>query len=450
LQDVLGLVYTAPAIARSHIIRAASHQFVEGDVQHWWHPPSDAGVRTRISDDLLWLPWVTAHYVKITGDQEILNTIISFLEGRPLEPHEHEVFLSPLRSLEEASLLEHCRRAIRKGLTAGPHGLPLIGAGDWNDGMNQVGIEGKGESVWLAWFIADVLREFADLLHLRGEELEADECRERAARIVEAVENEAWDGNWYRRAYFDGGTPLGSQQNEEAKIDSIAQSWAVLSGAADPARAAQALEAADEILVRRAERLVLLFTPPFNKSADNPGYIKSYPPGVRENGGQYTHAAIWLASAFARRHDGDKAVEILNILNPVLRCRNREEVEIYKVEPYILAGDVYSLEHQVGRGGWTWYTGSSGWMYRVWLEDVLGFKLRGKFLHINPCIAREWDGYSLHYRYGGSRYHIHVENPDHVVRGVEWIELDGQRSEDQPVLLQDDGTDHTIRVRLGR
>ncbi|HEY3129173.1 MAG TPA: glucoamylase family protein [Acidobacteriota bacterium] len=450
LQDVMSLVYASPGIARAQILRAAAHQFIEGDAQHWWHPPSDAGVRTRSSDDLLWLPYVTAHYVRTTGDLNILDAVVPFLEGRPLEEHEPEAYLTPRRSLEEASVLEHCRRAITKGLTSGPHGLPLMGGGDWNDGMNHVGTGGKGESVWLAWFLIEVLKEFAELVSLRGEEAEARNYRERAAHFARAVEAEAWDGEWYRRAYYDDGTPLGSKQSEEAKIDSLPQSWAVISGAADTQRAAQALQSVQQHLVRESERLVLLFTPPFEKSPENPGYIKGYPPGVRENGGQYTHGSLWVALAFARRGDGNQAVKLLQMMNPVEHARNPEETGRYKVEPYVVAADVYSLEGRVGQGGWTWYTGSSGWMYRIWLEDVLGFKLRGKLLRIDPSISSDWEGYTLHYRRGQGRYRIQVENPDRVCRGVTSVQLDGQTLASREIELSESPGEHTILVRLGK
>ena len=347
------MVYADPAQARVRILDAAAHQFKEGDVQHWWHPQSGAGVRTRFSDDLLWLPFVTAHYVRTTGDWAVLDEVCPFLEGRLLEEDEHEIYFPPDRAADAGTLLEHCRRAIKKGLTAGRHGLPLMGTGDWNDGMSLVGAGGQGESVWLAWFLIEVLHGYAALLDGHGapsDAAEAARSRENAARLAGAVEAEAWDGAWYRRAYFDDGTPLGSHLNDECKIDSIAQSWGVISGAARPERAAEALHSADTNLVKEEDGLILLFTPPFEYSALNPGYIKGYPAGVRENGGQYTHGAIWLAMAFARRGDGDRAVELLRLLNPVEHAREPESVIRYKVEPYVVAADVYNLEGHVGRG----------------------------------------------------------------------------------------------------
>jgi cyclic beta-1,2-glucan synthetase len=455
LQDAMAMVYADPAEARQRILDAAAHQFKEGDVQHWWHPASGAGVRTRFSDDLLWLPFVTAHYVRTTGDVQILDAVCPFLEGRLLEEHEHEIYFPPDRAADAGTLLEHCRRAIEKGLTQGPHGLPLMGTGDWNDGMSLVGAEGKGESVWLAWFLIDVLHGFADLLDGQGTPEAAAEAtarREAASRLSAAIEREAWDGAWYRRAYFDDGTPLGSHENDECQIDSIAQSWGVISGAAPPDRAAQALRSADERLVKERDGLILLFTPPFEHSPLNPGYIKGYPAGVRENGGQYTHGAIWLAMAFARRGDGNRAVELLRLLNPVEHAREPEATERYKVEPYVVAADVYNLSGHVGRGGWTWYTGSSGWMYRVWLEEVLGFKLRGDRMVFDPVIPTDWDGLTLRYRPGGGGstvYEVTIRNPEGVNRGVVRVEADGRHLPHGEVPLVADGGSHRVVVTLG-
>ena len=450
LQDCLALLYSRPGLARAQILAAAGRQFVEGDVQHWWHPRSGLGVRTRISDDLLWLPYAVTRYVQVTGDRSLLDEAVPFLDGRSLTKDETESLFVPNTSLETGSVLEHCRRAIARGSTSGPHGLPLIGSGDWNDGLNLVGVEGRGESVWLAWFLIDVLVGFAEIVVASGLEDEAAVYSDRARGIREAVEAEAWDGEWYRRAYYDDGGPLGSRESDEAKIDSIAQSWAVISGAGDPERAASALRSAEAHLVREADRLVLLFAPPFDRTSRNPGYIKGYPPGVRENGGQYTHGALWLAEAFARVGDGDRAGKLLDLLNPIERARTLDEAERYRLEPYVAAADVYSLEGHVGMGGWSWYTGSAGWMYRIWVEDVLGLKLRGGRLVVDPVIPSSWPDYTIHYRHGDTPYHIRVENPDRVSRGVVRVELDGEPLPDGNIDLLDDRREHWVTVWLGR
>jgi cyclic beta-1,2-glucan synthetase len=455
LQDVMALVYSLPHLVREQILRAARHQFEEGDVQHWWHQPSGAGVRTRITDDLLFLPYVTAHYISVTGDAGVLDEEVPFLHAPPLKPEEHEKYFTPEVSAEKATIFEHCIRAIEKGSTSGPHGLPLIGTGDWNDGLNLVGEGGQGESVWLAWFLGDVLRKFADIAAARGEKMWARKWRTRATRIVKAVEEHAWDGAWYRRAYYDDGTPLGSRENDEMKIDSLPQSWSAITGAGDPQRVAQALASASEHLVKTDDKMILLFEPPFDKTPKNPGYIKGYLPGVRENGGQYTHGAIWLALAHATRGEGDEAVKLLQLLNPVEHARDNSQSSLYKVEPYVVAADVYALENQIGRGGWTWYTGSAGWMYRAWIEGVLGFTLRGDKLFLNPAIPVAWKKYSLRYRYKSSTYEITVENPEGVNRGVAKIALDGEAVNTRAggelfIPLRDDGQAHSVRVVLGQ
>jgi cellobiose phosphorylase len=449
LQDVMALVHAAPHLARDHILRAAARQFVEGDVQHWWHPESGAGVRTRISDDFLWLPFVTAHYVRTTRDAAILDQIVPFLEAKPLEAQQTESLSIPVASRTEDTLLEHCRRAVARSATAGSHGLPLIGGGDWNDGLNRVGLGGKGESVWLAWFEICVLRDFAELLALRELHEEAQACRTRAVQLAQTVDVQAWDGAWYRMGYFDDGTPFGSRENAEGRIGSLPQSWAAISGAGNSDRVEVALRSLEENLVRAADDLILLLTPPFDKTTVDVGYIKGYPPGVRENGGQYTHAATWVAMAFARQGDGDKAVRLLRMLNPVEHARDEKDCERYKVEPYVIPGDVYSLVGHVGRGGWTWYTGAAAWTYRVWLEEILGFQRRGDTLTIDPVIPKDWPGFRLRYRFQNTVYRIAVENPEHCSRGVTLVELDGVAAPDKLVTLRDDALPHEVRVVLG-
>ena len=449
LQDVMALVYGAPEEARAQILRSAARQFEEGDVQHWWHPPSGIGVRTRITDDLYFLPLVVHQYVTATGDVAVLDELVPFIHAPELRDDQEEDFSLPALSEQTGTLYEHCARALERGYRLGSHGLPLMGTGDWNDGMNKVGVHGHGESVWNGWFFVTVLNTFAKLDEQRGQTVHANGCRERAESLRAALEANAWDGAWYRRAYFDDGTPLGSAQNDECQIDAIPQAWAVISGVAQEARTRSAMDAVQARLVRVTDKLIQLFDPPFDKGTLQPGYIKGYVPGIRENGGQYTHAATWVVLATALQGRGDLALKLWNLINPIYHATTPEEVKRYKVEPYVVCADVYGAPPHTGRGGWTWYTGSASWLYRVALEAILGFHLEGNTLRLQPCVPPSWPGFEMIYRHRSATYQISVDNSAGTGRGVRSVNLDGQPLANLSVPLSDDAKLHKVRVALG-
>jgi cellobiose phosphorylase len=457
LQDSAALVYTRPDLTRGQILLHAAHQFVEGDVLHWWHPPNSVGIRTRFSDDLLWLSYLTAFYLQTTGDAGILDENVRFVSARPLAEGEDEAYLQPVDSGESANLYEHCCHALDRSLTQGAHGLPLMGTGDWNDGMNRVGRQGQGESVWLGFFLYAILGDFIPLCESRNDRDRAQRYRNYRDRLLAALNDAGWDGEWYHRAYYDDGAPLGSKLSDECQIDAIAQAWAVISKAAPAERAAQAMDAVERYLISEQDGIIRLLTPPFDKTPHDPGYIKGYAPGIRENGGQYTHAALWVVRALAELSRRDRAAKLLEMLSPITHARTPEEVAIYQVEPYVVAADIYGVSPHIGRGGWTWYTGSAGWMYRVALESILGFKLMGgDELMLKPCIPDEWNQFRLTYGLsdGRTRYEIIVRNPTGRAESVVAVIVDGQAGKVEYewacIPLVKDGTMHEVSILLGK
>lgn len=455
LQDAASLIYLRPDLTRRQILTNAAHQFVEGDVLHWWHPPLSKGMRTRFADDLLWLPYLTAYYIAVTGDAAVLSEQARFVKAEFLEPDEDERFLVPEDSGTSAEVYEHCCRAIDRSLTKGVHGIPLFGCGDWNDGMSRVGREGKGESVWMGFFLYTILGDFLPWCDARGDADRAQRYRTFRAELLQSLNDAGWDGDWYRRAWYDNGAPLGSKASDECQIDALAQAWAVMSGVASPERAQKALDALEQHLISDQDKLIRLLTPAFENTPNDPGYIKGYVAGVRENGGQYTHAALWVVKAMAMAGRRDRAAELLRMLSPVSHSSSTADADRYKVEPYVIAADIYGVAPHVGRGGWTWYTGSAGWMYRVAVESLLGFSLEGgNTLRVAPCIPDSWPGFTLRYRLAnGTQYDVEVSNPQGKAQTVVSATLDGapiaSRLKDVSVPLRRDGATHRLHITLG-
>lgn len=448
LQDTLGVKYIDAELMKNQILTQAKHQFIEGDVEHWWHEETNRGIRTRFSDDLLWLCYVTSEYIEYTGDKSLLDIEIPYLQGELLKDGVDERYDLYLESNEKGSLYEHCIKAIEKSLNFGENGLPKIGSGDWNDGMNTVGNKKRGESVWLGFFLYEVLNRFIPICEEASDNERAKKYIEIRDNLKKALNTNGWDGRWFKRAFTDDGEPIGSIENEECRIDSISQSWGVISGAADNDKKYISMESLENHLIDKENGIIKLLDPPFNKTKIEPGYIKAYLPGVRENGGQYTHAAMWAIIAFTKLGFGDKGLEYYRMINPIEHSRTKETALKYKVEPFVIPADIYGAGNLAGRGGWTWYTGSSSWFYKAGLENILGLDIKNKVLRINPCIPKDWKEYSIRYRYKNSIYNIKVKNYNGKNTGVENFYLNGRKVPEKEIILNGDGGIYEVEIEM--